>query len=126
MRILVVDDDPNVRELVALQLELEGHDVTSVADGAAAMTALASADADVVVLDVMMPNLNGWDVLERLRAEDRPHRPAVVLLTAKDLPDDRQRARELGAVALLAKPHDGQQLVDLVQALMSSRAASSS
>jgi DNA-binding response OmpR family regulator len=121
MRILVVDDDPSVRDLVALQLEAEGHEVVTAVDGQAAMDALAARAADVMVLDVMMPRLNGWDVLERLQREQAPDRPAVVLLTAKDLPDDRQRARELDAMALLAKPHDGQVLVDVVNAVAAAR-----
>jgi DNA-binding response OmpR family regulator len=122
MRILVVDDDPTVRELVALQLEMEGHEVTTAVDGQAAMDALDTRTADVMVLDVMMPRLNGWDVLARLCLIAGAARPPVVLLTAKDLPDDRQRARELGAAAVLAKPHDGQALVDVVNAVAASRA----
>ena len=123
MRILVVDDDPSVRHLVAMQLELEGHDVVTAADGQAAMEELDAAAAEVVVLDVMMPRLNGWDVLERLSAEGGDRRPSVIVLTAKDLPHDRQRARELGALAVLAKPHDGQALVDLVRVAVDARAA---
>ena len=123
MRILVVDDDPSVRELVAMQLEVEGHDVVTAADGQAALDELDAATAEVVILDVMMPRLNGWDVLERLRARAGDRRPSVIVLTAKDLPHDRQRARELGALAFLAKPHHGQALVELVQAAADVRSA---
>ena len=124
MRILVVDDDPSVRHLVSLQLELEGHEVTTAVDGAAALALIESQDApQLVVLDVMMPGLNGWDVLERLRADERHRRLPVVLVTAKDLPNDRQRGRELGATALLAKPHDAQCLIDIVAAVSAVAAA---
>lgn len=118
MRILVVDDDPSVRDLVSLQLELEGHEVTTASDGAEALALIEAEPApELVVLDVMMPQLNGWDVLERLRADERHRRLPVVLVTAKDLPNDRQRGRELGATALLAKPHDAQCLIDIVAAV---------
>lgn len=118
MRILVVDDDPSVRDLVSLQLELEGHEVATAVDGVAALELIESAPVpDLLVLDVMMPRLNGWDVLERLRADERHRRLPVVLVTAKDLPNDRQRGRELGATALLAKPHDAQCLIDIVAAV---------
>lgn len=117
MRILVVDDDPSVRELLRVQLEMEGEQVSTAVDGQAALDALAQDRPDVVVLDVMMPVLNGWEVLERLRADERFRRLPVLLLTARDLPQDRQRGRDLGASAVLSKPHDLQVLLDMVHAL---------
>ena len=123
MRILVVDDDPTVRRLLELQLDVEGHQVTTAADGRAALDSVEREAPDLLVLDVMMPELSGWDVLERLRADDRYSRLPVVLVTARDLPDDRQRARELAALAVLAKPHDVQQLLNLVDAVAAMRAA---
>ena len=118
MKILVVDDDPTVRDLVRLQLELEDHEVITAADGESALARIESEPApELVLLDVMMPGMNGWDLLQRLRADERHRRLPVVLCTAMDMPYDRQRARDLGATALLAKPHDAQCLIDIVAAV---------
>ena len=117
MRILVVDDDPSVRDLVTLQLGLEGHEVVTAVDGSEALPAVEEHAPELVVLDVMMPGLSGWEVLEQLRADPRHARLPVLLLTARDVPHDRQRGYELGATAVLSKPHDGQVLCDTVQAL---------
>ncbi len=118
---MIVDDDPSVRDLVSLQLELEGHDVASASDGATGLALVKEQQPDLVVLDVMMAELSGWEVLEQVRATESM--PPVLMLTARDMPHDRQRAYELGASAVLAKPHDGQDLVDTVHALLAARAA---
>lgn len=74
-------------------------------------------EPDLVVLDVMMPRMSGWEVLEHLREEPPASRPRVLLLTARDLPDDRRRGYELGASAVLSKPPAAQDLLDTVDAL---------
>src|SRR5437763_16764794 len=74
-RVLVVDDDPDVREAVETALELEGHKVMTATDGLAALKRLGQAEFDAVVLDVLMPNLDGFEVCGRLRGWG--HRPAV-------------------------------------------------
>ena len=117
MRILVVDDDPTVRELLSLQLGSAGHDVTTACDGDDGLAAVGVQAPDLVVLDVMMPRMSGWEVLEHLREEPRGTRPRVLLLTARDLPDDRRRGYELGASAVLSKPPGEQVLLDTVEAL---------
>ena len=117
MRILVVDDDPTVRELLTLQLGSAGHDVTTACDGADGLTAVGEQTPDLVVLDVMMPRMSGWQVLEQLQEEPRATRPRVLLLTARDLPDDRRRGYELGASAVLSKLPAEQTLLDTVDAL---------
>lgn len=117
MQILVADDDPSVRRLLELQLVMEGHEVMTVGDGVSALDAVDASTPDLLVLDVMMPELNGWEVLERLRADDRHRDLPVVLVTARDLPDDRERARELRAVAVHAKPHDAERLLETINAV---------
>ncbi len=117
MRILVVDDDPSVRKLLSLQLEIEGHDVAVAEDGAAALACIDDVDPHAMVLDVMMPVLSGWEVLERLRADDRYRRLPVVLLSARDVPDDVRHGYERGASAVLAKPFDFEQLYGVLEAV---------
>ena len=117
MRILVVDDDPTVRQVLSLQLESDGHQVSAAVDGESGLQAVQAQRPDLVVLDVMMPGLSGWDVLERLRSDPGSRRVPVLLLTARDLPDDRRRGYELGASAVLSKSYAPQELSDTVQAL---------
>src|SRR3712207_1709588 len=81
--ILVADDDPDIRDLVAFKLEQAGYDVAAVDDGPAALAAARSAPPDLVVLDVMMPGLSGIDVCRELRADPATRGLPVILLTAR-------------------------------------------
>lgn len=121
MHIVVADDDPSVRNLLATQLGLEGHRVVEAADGAAALAAVRRELPDAVVLDVMMPELSGWQVLERLRADERFAKLPVVIVSARDTGDDIRHGYELGATAVLPKPYDGGQLLEILTALMTQR-----
>ncbi len=118
MRVMTVDDDPSVLSLVVTTLELDGHEVITAHDGFDALHKLETSRPDLLVLDVMMPGKNGWEVLEAFRADPRFTRTPVVLLTARGLPDDIQRGKELGATAVLSKPFDPEELSDIVTALL--------
>jgi DNA-binding response OmpR family regulator len=110
-KVLVVDDDPSVRQLVSDVLEMEGYDVRAVADGYAALDAVASDRPDCMILDVMMPGLSGHDVLARVRkADDGPFLPVVMLTAAAD---DAQawQAWTGGVDYFLEKPFDAAQLL---------------
>ena len=115
-RVLVVDDDPDVREAVETALELEGHRVTSANDGLAALKRLGQAEFDAVVLDVMMPNLDGFEVCRRLRASG--NRTPVLIMTARDSEEDTIRGLDLGADDYLAKPFGLGELLARVRALL--------
>jgi DNA-binding response OmpR family regulator len=117
VRIVVADDDPSIRSLLATQFEVDGNDVQTVADGRAALAAIEAELPDAVVLDVMMPELSGWDVLEQLRADPRFASLPVVLLSARDLPSDVQHGRSLGASAVLPKPYDPEHLLGILHTL---------
>lgn len=116
--VLVVDDEPDILLLHRLNLEAAGHDVVLAADGVVALERIADARPDVVVLDVMMPVLDGWGVLERLRCDDSP--PPVLVVSAKNTPEDVARARELGAADYLRKPFDPDVLIRKVADLLRS------
>ena len=105
-RVLVVDDDPAVVRFAEVDLESSGHEVRSAADGAEALAAVEAEHPDVVVLDVMMPILDGWGVLERLKAHDDAEIRTipVVMLTALDTDLDQARGEIEGAVRYLTKP----------------------
>lgn len=117
MRILVVDDDPSIRELLTAQLQLAGHDVTVATDGQAALDAVGRHAPDAMVVDVMMPGVNGWQVLEALGAAPGGRQFPVVVLSARDLRDDVRRGYELGASAVLAKPYDADELLSVLTTL---------
>jgi DNA-binding response OmpR family regulator len=114
-RILVIDDDPDIRGLVRALLERAGHEVAEAADGREGLKALYAASADLVILDVTMPELDGWATLERIR--DVTEVP-VLMLTARA--DELERVRGLtgGADDYVAKPFGRQELVARVQALL--------
>lgn len=114
--VLVVDDEPDILLLHRLNLEAAGHRVVLAADGITALERIAEEPPDVVVLDVMMPVLDGWGVLERLRLDEAA--PPVLVVSAKSSPTDIQRARDLGAGDYLAKPYDPDELLRRVAALL--------
>jgi two-component system cell cycle response regulator len=103
-RVLVVDDEPINRRLLARYLEREGHEVATADDGAVGWELLRSQPFDVVLLDVMMPEMDGYEVLERLRADpDLRHLP-VIMISALEETDSIVRCIELGADDYLPKP----------------------
>jgi len=116
-RILVVDDEPRIVDVVRAYLQREGHVVEVAHDGDAALAAARHTPPDLVVLDVMLPGRTGFDVLRALRAESDPG-PAVILLTARDDVIDRVAGLELGADDYVTKPFEPRELVARVGAVL--------
>jgi two-component system response regulator MprA len=116
MRILVVDDEPAVREAVERALRLEGHDVLLAADGVEALQALDVRPPDAVVLDVLMPRVDGLELCRRLRG--RGDRTPVLMLTARDAVSDRVAGLDAGADDYLVKPFALEELLARVRALL--------
>ncbi|HYF24639.1 MAG TPA: response regulator [Baekduia sp.] len=104
--ILVVDDDPIVRRLLVRRLELDGYAVTAAAGGTEALALLGSQHVDLVLLDVLMPDVDGYAVLERIRATERLRHLPVVVISAVDDMTSAVRCIELGADDYLSKPVD--------------------
>jgi DNA-binding response OmpR family regulator len=114
-RILVVDDDRDIRKLVAELLRRAGHDVTEAENGRAGLRALHASPPDLVLLDVSMPELDGWKTLERIRdLSDVP----VLMLTARGDELERVRGLQAGADDYVTKPFGRQELIARVQALL--------
>jgi DNA-binding response OmpR family regulator len=119
VRILVVDDDPTILRLLQVNLEMEGHEVLPAEDGFEALATLRAERPEVVLLDVMMPGLDGWQVCEQIRADEDAVIASVpvVFLSARAQESDLARGAEVGADAYVTKPFDPLALVELVERL---------
>jgi len=103
-RILVVDDSPDVRLALATILEADDHDVVEAEDGDQVLDLAVAESPSLVLLDVMMPRVNGFDALAALKADTRTSPIPVIMVTAKGRPEDMTMARSLGAVEYITKP----------------------
>jgi DNA-binding response OmpR family regulator len=120
-RVLIVDDEPDVLLLLRIELEAEGYETLLAADGETAMRRIAEERPDVVLLDVMMPVVDGWGVLRRL--SDTGSTTRVIVLSAKANDSDVVRALELGAHEYVTKPFDAAALLLTVAHVLSSTPA---
>jgi CheY-like chemotaxis protein len=116
-RVLVAEDDADIRSLARLLLELSGHEVVEAADGEAVVSVLVADDTiDVVLLDLRLPLRNGFEVLAELATADRlDDHLRVIIFSAQIDPRDRDRAERLGAAGFLAKPFSEDELLAAVQ-----------
>lgn len=118
-RILVADDDVDIRELVEFKLSTLGHDVVAVADGGAALDACRAERPDLAVLDVMMPGVSGLDAIREIRADPALADLPVILLTARAQESDVETGFDSGADDYITKPFSPRELASRVQALLS-------
>ncbi len=114
-RILLVDDDPNIRQLVDLYLEKEGFEVSMADRGDTALKQFQSSTPDLMLLDVMLPGMDGWQVLREAR---KTSNAPIIMLTAKDETFDKVLGLELGADDYIAKPFDMKELVARIKAVL--------
>ncbi|HEX5397500.1 MAG TPA: response regulator transcription factor [Verrucomicrobiae bacterium] len=115
MRILIVEDEPRLQRNLAKALREEGYAVDTAADGADGLFKAKTYDYDVIALDVMLPELDGWELLARLRQEKRT---PVLMLTARDSHGDRIKGLDTGADDYLVKPFDLGELLARIRALI--------
>jgi DNA-binding response OmpR family regulator len=115
MRVLVIDDEPDVLLLCRVNLEIAGHEVVEASDGLAALALARSASPDVIVLDVMLPHLDGLSVLADLEADERTSGTPVILLTAKTQVEDRLAGWRAGCSDYVTKPFSPVALTDAVE-----------
>ena len=118
-RILVADDDVDIRELVEFKLSTLGHEITAVADGAAAVEACQASRPDLAVLDVMMPGVSGLEAIRAIRADPGLADLPVILLTARAQESDVQSGFAYGADDYITKPFSPRELAARVEALLS-------
>lgn len=118
--VLIVDDDPEIRDLLSVNLIASGHEVCHAQDGPSALTLLSEHRPDVILLDVMMPTMDGFEVLEHLKApgSDLASIP-IVMITGRSAPEDRFRGGVEGALVYVTKPFDPERVVEAVEQLLS-------
>ncbi len=117
-RILIVDDEPDITALVAYHLARNGYVVTTATNGPDALTEVKNNRPDLVVLDLMLPDLSGYEVLEALKSDDDTSRVGVIMLTARREEPDRIKGLELGADDYVVKPFSPPELVLRVGAVL--------
>ena len=116
LRALLVDDEPDILLMLRVNLEQRGFETVLATEGESALRHIFEERFDVIVLDLVMPMLDGWAVLDRLRSEERV--PVIVVISARSNPRDINRAYQLGAGAFLPKPFRIEALVDTIMSLV--------
>jgi DNA-binding response OmpR family regulator len=119
-RILIVDDEPSIVVPLEFLMKREGYEVAVAGDGQAALEALGERAPDLVILDVMLPKMSGFDVCRRIRAEPRWRDLKILMLTAKGRDSEMHRGLELGADAYVTKPFSTRDLVARIRTLLGS------
>lgn len=117
--ILVVDDYPVVQRLLRHTLEREGHGVFVASDGYQALDFLGENAVDLIIMDVAMPDMDGLELLQRVRADEGFQDVPIIMLTASGQDEDRVVAREAGADEFLSKPASSRELIETVNRLLS-------
>ena len=117
-RVLVVDDEAPIRLLCRVNLEAEGMEVLEAADGVSGVDAARAERPDVILLDVMMPGMDGWQVAEQLVEDEKTNQIPLVFLTARAELRDRARGLELGGVDYITKPFNPVELASVVDGLL--------
>jgi CheY-like chemotaxis protein len=116
--ILIVDDEPDIGQIFRYALEQRGHTVLLADDGARGLATALRRRPDAIVLDLMMPVMDGITALERLKAEGKTHDVPVVVLTATSIEAVRQRCLALGAAAYITKPFDPHAVIEEIEGLL--------
>ncbi|MEM1065204.1 MAG: response regulator [Pseudomonadota bacterium] len=119
-RVLLIEDEPNIIEAIRFILSRDGWVVDVHSDGATALDAVARRSPDVIILDVMLPNRSGYDILADLRAADGTRDLPVLMLTARGQKQDREMAERYGASRFMTKPFSNSDVLTSVRELVGS------
>jgi len=123
-RILLIEDNEMNRDMLTRRLERKGYEVSSAIDGLEGIAAAESGGFDLVLMDMSLPELDGWEATRRLRANPRTRDLPIIALTAHAMPGDRERAMEAGCDDYDIKPIEFPRLIGKIEAHLNARAAS--
>jgi two-component system alkaline phosphatase synthesis response regulator PhoP len=118
VRILVVDDEPSVVKMISKRLELEGYDVLVAMDGQEALKKAQTEQPALVILDIMLPKVNGYEVCTMLKQDSRYQKIPILMLSAKAQEKDERLGLDCGADAYLRKPYQAKELLETVKTLL--------
>ncbi|MCU0640540.1 MAG: response regulator [Candidatus Margulisbacteria bacterium] len=121
IKILVVDDEPDVASLLTLMLKAQGYTVVTASDGQEALEKARSENPDLILLDVMLPRMDGYKVARMLKFDEKYSQIPIIMLTAKIQERDRQTGLEMGANDYLTKPFDTTALLDKIKVLLAKK-----
>lgn len=122
-RVLLAEDEPNIIESITFLLDRAGYTVSVETDGRAALDAVREDCPDVLILDVMLPSLDGYEILKQLRSDPTCAKLPILMLTAKGQREDRETAFEHGADLFITKPFANAEIVSAVETLMGGRSS---
>ncbi len=117
----MVDDDPVILRLIEVNLDLEGFEVVTASRGEDAIAKAGSTSPDLILLDLMMPEMSGWELAERLQKEKATAGIPIIFLSARTQDEDRRRGEELGVAGYVTKPFDPADLVATIRKLTKRR-----
>ena len=116
-RVLLIEDEPNIIEAIRFILSRDGWRVDTHSDGKSAVEAVRERSPDLIILDVMLPNRSGYDILNDLRGAEETHDVPVLMLTARGQKKDRELAERLGASRFMTKPFSNREILETVREL---------
>lgn len=114
-RVLIAEDEPHIVESLSFVLHRAGYEVAAAGDGESALASLRGARPDVLILDVMLPKLNGFEVLKQIKGDPALTSLPVIVLTAKGQAQDRRMAEEIGVSGFMTKPFSNREVVEEVR-----------
>ncbi len=120
-RILVVDDEPHILRLISFSLEKAGHEVLSAPDGPTAISTAKDSEPELILMDVMMPLMTGYEAVERLKAAPETADIPVIMLSAKSQQYEQEKGIECGAARYICKPFTPKELVEQVTEFLETR-----
>ncbi len=117
-KILIADDDPIIIKLLQVNLELDGYEVVTAEDGAEAVERATETKPDLIILDIMMPRMDGWTALQELKRQPETAKAPVILLSAKAQQEDIRKGYEAGAAEYFTKPFDPSDLLSAIEQIL--------
>jgi DNA-binding response OmpR family regulator len=124
-RILIVDDEADLAAVLRFGLQLEGYEVISAVDGEEGLRLARTGEPDLIVLDLMLPKMDGYQVCRALKFDERYRAIPVIILSARATDQDRQLARDMGADAFMSKPYEMRDLLERIRVRLEARATRS-